>query len=128
MSIPRHGNNGQCIVGACRGIGAADDGVQMASFLVPSGAARNVGEGAGRQQVALCVIGKGSQEVLLLFWRPVVNHWVQGQPMCQHGRWYVDIDTTEFFSSNRDIEDGEAASPVENGINDLVKPAKAVCR
>ncbi len=33
MSIPRHGNNGQGLVGACRGIGAADDGVQMASFL-----------------------------------------------------------------------------------------------
>jgi len=82
---------------------------------VEVGTARDVGEGAGREQVARCVVGKGPQEVLLLFWRPVVNYRIQGQPVGQHGGGYVDIGASEFFGGNRDIEDGEAGSSVENG-------------
>jgi hypothetical protein len=76
------------------------------------GPAGHVGEGVGREQVTLEVIGERPQESLLLLRRAVLDHRLQAQPGGQQRRRHVDVDAGEFLSGDGQVQHGEPGPAV----------------
>jgi hypothetical protein len=71
----------------------AGEGLDPAAGIggVEIGAAGDIGECVGGQQVALGVLGEWPQEAFLLLGCTVLDHRLQAQPGPQQGRGHADI-------------------------------------